>query len=126
MRTFVPIEKRALAIALGAGVLVALLPVAIALTPEKAVAAHMIGLVIAALAAKTWYWPSKGDGFLMAGAGALLIVVPIFAWQMPTGAAWGLPILGAVTAAVGLRHAMTHGDLPAELPKFPGRPSTGQ
>ena len=126
MTTFIPIEKRALAIVLGAGVLVALLPLAIALSPEKAVAAHMIGVMIAALAAKTWQWPSRGDGLLMAGAGALLIVVPIFVWQMPTGAAWGLPILGAVTAAAGLRHAMTHGDLPATSEKLPDQPPAGQ
>ena len=126
MTTFVPIGKRALALALVAGVMVALLPFAIVLSPEKAVAAHLVGLVIAALAAKTWTWPSRGDGLLMAGAGALLIVVPIFAWQMPTGAAWGLPILGAVTAAVGLRHAMTHGDLPGASVKLPDPPSTGQ
>ncbi len=126
MTSFVPIGKRGLALALGAGVLVALLPLAIALSPEKAVAAHMIGVVIAALAAKTWQWPSRGDGLLIAGAGALLIVVPIFAWQMPTGAAWGLPALGAITAFVGLRHAMTHGDLPAAPDEMPDRPSTGQ
>ena len=105
--------KRAVAVALILGLAAALLPFAVALPAEKAVAAHLIGLVIAAVAAKALRWPGRGDGPLLAGAGALAVVVPVFAWQMPAGGAWALLLLGAATAGIGLRHALSHGETPA-------------
>ena len=106
MLTNIPTGKRAATGALILGVVAALLPFAVALSPEKAVAAHLIGLVIAAIAGKAIQWPGRGDGLLIASAGALAIAVPIFAWQMPAGSAWTLLLLGAATVAVGLRHSL--------------------
>lgn len=118
MSTLVPTGKRAVTVALTFGLAAALLPFVITLSPEKAVAAHVIGLMIAAIAAKAIQWPGRGDGLLLAGAGALAIVIPVFAWQMPAGGAWALLLLGAVTAAIGLRHAFRNGETqaPADTP----------
>jgi hypothetical protein len=106
MTTFVSPEHRASAIILVAGAAAVLLPFVVALSPEKAVAAHLMGLVIAALAAKSIWRAGPSDGLLLTGAGALAIVVPVFAWQMPAGGAWVLPLLGAITAAVGARQLL--------------------
>ncbi|ETX28617.1 hypothetical protein [Roseivivax isoporae] len=124
MSTFVAPGHRALVTALLAGLVVALMPFAIALTPEKAVAAHLVGVVIAALAARALRWPGRGDGLLMAGAGALVVTVPIWVWQMPAGPAWALPALGALVAVVGLRHAVLRGDIAAPR-QDPTPPATG-
>ncbi|ETX14309.1 hypothetical protein OCH239_04085 [Roseivivax halodurans JCM 10272] len=110
MSTLVPTGKRAVTVALVFGVLAAILPFMVSLSPEKAVAAHLIGLTIAAIAAKAIQWPGRGDGLLLASVGALAIVIPVFAWQMPAGGAWGLLLLGAMTAAIGLRLAFRNGE----------------
>ena len=109
----IPTGKRAVTGALSLGVMAALLPFVVALSPEKAVAAHLIGLVIAGIAGKAIQWPGRGDGLLIASAGALAIAVPVFAWQMPAGSAWTLLLLGAATVAVGLRHAFQNGEVTA-------------
>jgi hypothetical protein len=69
--------------------------------------------VIAAIAGKAIQWPARGDGLLIASAGALVIAAPIFAWQLPTGSAWTLLLLGAVIVAVGLRQTFQSGEAPA-------------
>jgi hypothetical protein len=118
MSIFVPTGKRAVTGTLVLGVVAALLPFAVALSSEKTVAAHLIGLVIAASATKAIRWPGRGDGLFPAGAGTFAIVIPVFVWQMPAGSAWALLLLGAATVAIGLRHALGHGEVPdpAETP----------
>lgn len=93
-----------LLVALFAGAAAALLPFATALSGEKAVAAHLIGLVMAAVAAKAIWRSGRGDGLLLTGVGILGVLVPILAWQMPIGAAWILPMLCAVVTGAGCWH----------------------
>lgn len=95
--------------ALVAAAAAAVLPFVTALSGEKAVAAHLIGLVMAAVAAKAIWWPGRGDGLLLTGAGILGVLVPILAWQTPVGSAWILLLLSAVVAAAGYWHTF-HGD----------------
>ena len=120
MNALIAPSHRALFAALAAGLAALLLPFLVALSPEKAVSAHLIGLVISALAAKSIWWPGRGDGLLLAGAGALAIVVPVFAWQMPAGGGWALPILGLVTAGLGILHSARGAEAahPAPLPSI--------
>ncbi len=103
------LRHQPLEVALVAGAACALLPFVTALSGEKAVAAHLIGLVMAAVAAKAIWWSGRGDGLLLTGAGILGVLVPILAWQTPVGAAWILLMLSAVVAAAGYWHTF-HGD----------------
>lgn len=93
--------NQALLVALVAGAAAALLRFATALSGEKAVAARLIGLVMAAVAVKAIWRPDLGDGLLLTGVGILGVLVPIWAWQMPVGAAWILLMLGAAVASAG-------------------------
>jgi hypothetical protein len=99
---FHPDHRRHL-FALIAGILAFMLPFPVALTPEKAVGAHLIGFVLIALAAKAIWRPGNSDDLLLFGAGALAVLVPVFAWQMPVGSAWTLPVLGTLVSAAALR-----------------------
>ncbi|KAA9005760.1 hypothetical protein [Histidinibacterium aquaticum] len=98
-------DQRVLAATIVVGAVAVLLPFVVSLTPEKAIAAHLMGLMIAAIAAKSIWRPGDGDGLLLSGAGALAVIVPVFAWQMPAGGAWALPVIGAFAFAAGLRHS---------------------
>ncbi|SLN12139.1 hypothetical protein ROJ8625_00316 [Roseivivax jejudonensis] len=97
-------QIRALYAALAVGIGALVLPFVVTFTPDKAIAAHLVGLVIAGLAAKALWRPDASDGILLAGAGALAIVIPVFALQVPAGATWTLPALGAIAFAIGLHH----------------------
>ena len=99
-------DNRPHLVALVAGAIAFLLPFFIALTPEKALGAHLIGVALMALGAKAVWRPGRGDELLLVGGGALAILVPVFAWQMPVGSAWALPFLGAVVAVAALRRMM--------------------
>jgi hypothetical protein len=97
-------------VALVAAAAAVLLPFVTTLSGEKAVAAHLIGLVMAAVAAKSIWLPGRGDGMLLTGVGILGVLVPIFAWQMPMGAEWVLPMLSAIVAAAGCWHIFPGND----------------
>ncbi len=101
MTPLTKLSHQPLEVALVAGAAAALLPFVTALSGEKAVAAHLIGLVMAAVAAKAIWWPGRGDGLLLTGAGILGVLVPILAWQTSAGAAWILLMLSAVVVAAG-------------------------
>ncbi|PRY22105.1 hypothetical protein CLV78_10729 [Aliiruegeria haliotis] len=94
-------------VALVAGAVAFLLPYFIGFSPEKAVGAHLIGVTLMALGSKAVWRPGKGDDLLLIGGGALAILVPVFAWQMPSGSAWAFPVLGTIVAIAAIRHMAT-------------------
>lgn len=108
MWTDLSTTRRLTMLAMALGIVAVFLPLLVSLTPEMALAAHLIGLMIVAVTAKALWFSSRGDGVLLTGAGALGAAVPVLAWQMPAGGAWVLTLLGVVTLSIGLRHALRH------------------
>lgn len=106
MKKLLHTENRTPLVALIAGAVAFLLPFFLALTPEKAVGAHLIGLALMALGAKSIWRPGRSDDLLLIGGGALAILVPVLAWQMPVGSGWALPVLGIIVGATALRHLL--------------------
>lgn len=68
---------------------------------ERAVAAHLTGLEVAAVAA-TFIWRSiLGNGLLLVMTGILGVLFPLLAWQIPLGVVWIFLILAASSWRLG-------------------------
>ncbi len=114
MSDFMSRSNQPALLALIMGALIGIFPFFVALTPETAFIAHLLGVLTVAIAIKRVLRPGRLDWAAFVGLGGIVALAPFVPIELPaSGMMWVKVAAGVIIASAGIWHYLSAPDTEA-------------